>query len=110
MKDEPMIVERIHGIGAVRENLSDGFLLEKFASQAKIFFCIFQFREENSNQPEAECFTNCVIAMRGNGIVNIFMDPFGMRGDHDDELCYPFRSGGWRLQEGVESERPRQET
>ena len=43
MKDEAMVVEGIHGVTAVREYLSGGFLFEKFASEGEIFFGVFQF-------------------------------------------------------------------
>ena len=74
---------------------------QAIGARAMVFFGILQFREKEPNQPQPKCFTDGVIAVRGNGVIDIFVNPLGMSRDHDGKLRDPLEAWqmeNWRTQ------------
>lgn len=106
MQDEAMVVEGVHGVTAIRENLCGGFLLKKFFTEGKIFFSVLEFRKEQTDHPQAEGFTDGVVAACGYSVADVFVDSLSLRGDVKNKLRFSLRCGRWRIGELGESERP----
>ena len=81
MQDEAMVVERVHRITAIGEDLFGGFFFEQFFAEGEIFFGVVEFREEQTNHPQAEGFADGVIAAGGDGVANVLVYAFGLGGD-----------------------------
>ena len=81
MKDETMVVEGVHRVSAIEENLFGGGLLEEVSSEGEIFFGVFEFREEQADHPQAEGFADGVVTARGDVVADVFIDTVRLRGN-----------------------------
>ena len=86
MQDKALIIQGIHGIRAIGKDLRGSFLLEQLVPKFVIFFSVLQFREEEPNQPETESLADRMVAMRGDRIRYVPIDPLGMRSDQERKL------------------------
>ena len=46
-----MVVEGVHGVTAIGEDLICSFLFKKLFSEGEIFFGVFEFGEEQTDHP-----------------------------------------------------------
>ena len=106
VQNKTVIVERVHRVGAVGEELGAGFAFEGEFPKRKIFFGVFQFREQKTDHPKGEGFGDGMVAARENGEGPVPVDALGLGGNVEFEFGYPFRCGGRRVQESVVAERP----
>lgn len=86
MQDEAMVVEGVHGITAIGEDLLCGFFFEQAFAECQIFFSVFEFREEQADHPETEGFADGVVAAGGDGVADVGVNPFGLGGDELGKL------------------------
>jgi len=51
MQGEAMVVEGVHGVTAIGEDLLCGFFFEQTFAEVEIFFGFFKFGEEQTDHP-----------------------------------------------------------
>jgi len=51
MKNEAMVVEGVHSVTAIGEDLLGGFFFEQAFAECQIFLRFFEFREEQTDHP-----------------------------------------------------------
>ena len=86
VQNEAMVVEGVHCVAAIGEDLFGGFFFEEFFAEGEIFFCFFEFREEQANHPKTEGFADGVVAAGGDGVADVFVDAFRLGGDELGKL------------------------
>ncbi len=107
-QDEAMIVERVHRIRAVAEDMNLGLALQQAASQRTIFFGLLQFGEECPSQPQSKRLADGVIAARGDGEINVAIHSVSLCGDHLRQLGDASPRGTGRVFKRVQPKAPGQ--
>ena len=81
MQNKAMVVEGIHGVTAIGEDLFFCFFFEQTFAECQIFFSVFEFGEEQTDHPQTEGFADGVVAAGGDGVANVGMNPFALGGN-----------------------------
>jgi hypothetical protein len=86
MQNEAMVVEGVHGVTAIGEDLLFCFFFEQTFAEGEIFFGMFEFGEEQTDHPQTEGFADGVVAAGGDGVADVGVNPFGLGGDELGKL------------------------
>ena len=81
MKNEAMVVEGVHGITAIGEDLFRGFFFEQTFAEGEIFFGVVEFGKKQTDHPKTVGFADGVVAAGGNGVADVGVNPLGLGGD-----------------------------
>ena len=86
MQYKTMVVEGVHGVTAIGEDLLCGFFFEQAFAEGEVFFCVVEFGEEQTDHPQTEGFADGVVAASGDGVADVGVNPFGLGGEVVGEL------------------------